>query len=151
MTERKKFVLRFISYIFIGLVLPVLFLIYRFQLFSRITKLSIGGWGLVLIVFVIGFVWKLFSNLRKGMQFSIWKQIINGLCSITFPLLIAVLAVYWLSGLTTELIEFLIVLIICETIAIPINPLPQWAHNNNMEETAIGIDRVIDFIRRRRN
>lgn len=149
MTDRKKFLLRLIAYLIIGLVFPVVFLVYRFQLFSKITTVSIGGWGFVLIIFIIGFIWKLFSNLRKGMKFSFYKQIINGLCSVTFPLLIAVLSVYWLSGLTTELIEFLIVLLVCESVAIPINPLPQWKFENNMEETAVGIGRIVDIIRNR--
>ena len=33
-----------------------------------------------------------------------------------------------------ELFEFLVVLIFCETGAILLNPIPQWAHENQKEE-----------------
>ena len=57
----RLFVLRLIGYISVGLIIPMVFLIWRFNLFSSTSKLNIGGWGMVVIIFTTVFLIKLIN------------------------------------------------------------------------------------------
>ena len=132
---KKAFAIRLVLYILVGLVLPLGFLAWRFKLFDQVTKISFSVWGLIAIVVAIVFVVKLFDGLRRGMKHGIAKQIIDTICNITVPLLIFTVAFDWMSDFAKEFVQFLIVLIICETASGIINPIPQWCFENNIEQT----------------
>ena len=90
MTERKKFILRFVAWVFLAFVIPASFLAWRFQLFevTEEARVKVGGWGLILIIFTAVFFLSLFNQLRKGMKPSIAKQVADGICRITIPLVL---------------------------------------------------------------
>lgn len=134
MNNKKIFWIRFFIYVLFGLIIPVTFLIIRFKLFQKISSISIGGWGIVVILIVFGFVVKMLKSIKKGLPFSLATQIISGYLKIVLPLLIAALVVNALKNCVNELIQFLVVLIICEAIAVPANPFPKWIHDNKLEE-----------------
>lgn len=142
--QKAIFITRLITYFIFSLALPIAYLIWKFQLFRRVSKVSIGGWGLVLIIFLAVYFWKLISAARKGLKFGMTRQVLNGLCGITLPLAISYLVLWWLSGNIQELIDFLLVLTICETVAIPINPIPKWQFDNNKEVTEMSIMSIVE-------
>lgn len=135
--SKKEFWSRLALYILIGGVIPFLFLTWRFKLFEKVeetvTKVSIGGWGIVAIIFVSIFFLKTINALRRGMPFSFGKQILDGLSKTILPLLIFTVAIYMLQDVTKELFQFLCVTVLCEMIAVCINPIPRWAHENNID------------------
>ena len=131
--KRAVFWIRLILYIGFSLITPLAFLIWRFQLFQTVSKVSVGGWGLVLIIFFIIYFWKLVNSVRKGMKFGMAKQILDGLCGITIPLFATYWILWWLSGSIDELIEFILVLTVSETVAIPLNPIKKWQYENHKE------------------
>ena len=151
MTERKKFILRFIAWVFLAFVIPASFLAWRFQLFevTEETRVKIGGWGLILIIFTAIFFLSLFNQLRKGMKPSIAKQVADGICRITIPLVLCTFLVYWMSGCFEELLEFLIVLTIFETLALPVNPLPKWMLDNNIETGELMFSNIINSLKKK--
>ena len=146
--EKRNFIIRLILYIFFGFAVPGAFLVWRFQLFKKVSKLSIGGWGIIFILFAIIFFWKLISSLRKGMNFGFAKQCLNGICGTLFPIMMLIVVCSLLDSWMEELIEFLSVTLICQIIAIPINPIPKWRYENNIEDTAIGFGKFIEIIKK---
>ena len=71
---------------------------------------------------------------KDGLPYSFGTQCINGVCKVIMPLLICLLILYAVQNCVVELMQFLGVVIICEMIAIPANPIPQWAHENGIKE-----------------
>ena len=143
--NKKVFAIRLILYILIGIVLPIGFLAWRFDLFQTVTKVSFSMWGVIAIVTFIVLVLGLFKGLKKGMKPGIAKQVIDTICSVTLPLVIVAIVFEWLSDFSTEFVQFLIVLIICETIAGIVNPIPQWELENNIEATENIVQRIINI------
>lgn len=128
--SKKEFWVRLSIYILFGGALPFAFLIWRFKLFSKVSKLSIGGWGIIAVIFISVFFIKLIKAVRKGLPFSLVSQILEGICKIIIPLLIGAFCCYYLKDIMEEVFQFLWVLIVCESIAIVVNPIPKWAHEN---------------------
>lgn len=131
--SKKIFIIRLSLYILIGLVAPIGFLAWKFQLFSKVTKISFSIWGFIAIFVIAVFILKLFNGLRKGMKPCIWKQVIDVICKITIPLVLVTIAFEWLSGFSSEFVQFLVVLTICESTGGVVNPLPQWRFENGIE------------------
>lgn len=138
MSEKAKnrlvFWVRFLIYLVVGMVIPVVFLIWRFKLFQKIDSVSIGGWGVIAILIIFVFLVKLLKSVKKGLPFSFWTQLITGYLKTVIPLLAAVLVINCLKDSISELIQFLVVFITCQVIAVPANPFPQWAHDNKIAE-----------------
>ena len=118
----------------IGLVVPVAFLIWRFKLFGKVSKISVGGWGIITVLVFVIFFAKMLKSIRKGLPFSLTTHIINVIVKVTLPLFLAMMIVYLLRDFMTECFQVLCVLFICETISAIVNPIPQWSHENRLEE-----------------
>jgi uncharacterized protein YacL len=132
--NKGQFWTRLSFYILFAWVIPATFLIYRFNLFSKVDSISIGGWGIVFIVFTGVFFSKLLKAIRNGLPFSMATQILTGIVKSIIPLIIACFASYYLRNCMTEVFQFLVVVTLCQIVAIVVNPLPQWAHENKLEE-----------------
>lgn len=145
--EEKKhklavFWARFISWALFACLAPVGFIAWRFQLFSKVSAVQFGGWGILAVIIIAVFLITIFKYVCKGMmRWSMTKQIIMGLCKVTIPLI----ALYWIlwaiSANITIFLQALAVVIVCETIAIPVNPLPQWVD----EKTQGMINSPVDY------
>lgn len=134
MNSRKLFWIRFFIYILFGLIFPVVFLIWRFDLFKKISSVSIGGWGVVVIIIVFVFFVKMLKYIKKGLPYSFFTQCINGIVKVIVPLLATLLIIYLMRNCMDQLMQFLVVFIVCEFFAIPANPFPKWIHDNHLEE-----------------
>lgn len=109
-------------------------MIWRFELFNKISTISIGGWGLVCIIFSAVFIVKLAKQVKKGLPYSFFTQILNGIIKIVIPLITATLCLFAIKNCINEAIEFMICLTMCEIIAIPSNPFPKWIHTASENE-----------------
>lgn len=144
--SKKAFWIRLISYIIVGGGIPLVFLIWRFNLFKKVSQLSIGGWGMVAIIFIGVFFIKMMKAIRKGLPFSFGTQILEGMFKVTIPLLIATVIVYVMQNCVEQMFQFFFVLLFCETIAMIINPIPQWAHENKIEEQESSAKRILSSL-----
>lgn len=151
MSEKLKFTIRLVSWLLVALAAPIIFMIVRFEMFQTVTKVSIGGWGLVLIIFVAVFLLYILKTIEDGFMDGIVKQTFKGIRKITVPLVIVIIALNWLDNCLDELLEFLIFITICETVAIPINPLPEWMRKNNIEFTAFNIKEIINILKNKKS
>lgn len=133
MTQKKAkkmsirlFIIRLIGYITLGLVIPMSFLIWRFNLFTQTSKLNIGGWGIVVIIFTTVFVSRLAKQAAEAMDSELFRQILKSICKVLMPLLAATMCIYAVGDFWQELMYFFIVLTVCEPIAYVLNPLPEY-------------------------
>lgn len=132
--SKKEFWIRLILYILFGGLIPFIFLVWRFNLFGKVSSISIGGWGIVAIIFIAIFFAKLFKAVREGLPYSIWTQILDGIVKVIIPLVAVAISVYLFKDLMMQIFQFLMVVIICELVAIPVNPIPKWANSNRIEQ-----------------
>lgn len=125
---------RLVTYFIFSIAIPVGFLIWKFKLFSKISTISIGGWGIVAIIIIAASFISMLKYIKEGLPFSFVTQCINGVIKIIIPLVVTLLIINTLKDSIDELINFLVVFIFCQCVAIPVNPFPQWTHDNNIQQ-----------------
>lgn len=142
-----KFWSRFTLWVLFALVLPLIYIFVRTNLFYTVNKVSI--WLLIVILIVFLFVRQLWRYLKNGIPYSMLLQVISGVVKIILPLLAlySVILIFRLKvdeivTATKGIEQFLIILIPCQMIAIPINPMPQWVYENKENRLAQIIQKV---------
>ena len=143
--ERKIFIGRLTAYVIFGALIPFFFLVWRFNLFQPTTKLSVGGWGIVAVLFITIFFAKLLKQVGRGMEFSVFLQTVEGYSRVVLPLIAAILCIYCARDYLKEIMQFLGVVAICEAIAIPCNPLPAWINSKNIEKEESKFTKFVDI------
>lgn len=142
--KRQVFWIRFCLYFIFGVVIPCGFLIWRFDLFKVVNKMQTNVWTIVLVCFILGFFLNIAKQVRKGLRFSMLTQCLDGIIKIMLPLLIAIICIYLAKDCMEEIMEFLIVVFICEVVAIPMNPFPQWCYEHELENDLFNIKRILN-------
>lgn len=146
--SKKEFWFRLPLYVLFGAIVPIVFLIIRFNLFTKIDSLSIGGWGIVVIVFGCIFVINLMKNIEKGLPFSMFTQIITGVGRIIVPLIAAAFIIYYMQDCMKEVFQFLLVCIASESVAIIVNPLPKWINDNKIEQDKANLETILNSLKK---
>ena len=121
----KIFVARLVTYIMVGFVIPFTYLVWRYNLFSKTERLNIGGWGIIAIIFSAIFFMVLVKKAGETIENETYKQVFDGIRKIFIPLLAVTLCVYAMYDFWRQLVEFLGILTVCETVAYIVNPIPQ--------------------------
>ena len=136
-------------------VLPFLFIAYRFQLFRTVSKIQIGGWGLIAIIIAAVFIFVLLKYLRAYLKagYTFWGQCLTGFIKVILPLAAFYIILYNIRNNLDLFLQALGCVIVCEFFAIPVNPFPKAIYdrqkNIRVEERKEGVDYFIDeFIRR---
>ena len=147
--SKKMFWVRLLAYVVVGGLLPLTFIAFRFDLFEKVSTLSISGWTLismltVFIVFSFVFFMKLVKGVRDGLPFSYGTQLLNGLYKVIIPMLMAALILYYLKDSVDKVIQLFVVAIPCEMVAIAINPIRTWAHDNKLDEQGTNLRTVLE-------
>ena len=83
---------------------------------------------------------------KKGLPFSIFTQILNGLCKCIVPLFASIFIVYYMRDCMQEVFQFLVVVLFCQIVAIPVNPLPQWIHDNKINEDTSNMKTILSSL-----
>lgn len=111
-------------------------MIWRFKLFSSQNKINFGGWGIVCTIVFAVFMVNLAKQAEKCVEQSIQKQVIISIRKVFIPLLTVTLCLWEASDFIKELVQFLVVLTICETISYISNPMFDLVkkHENDKEE-----------------
>ena len=145
--SKKEFWIKLVLYIIFGGIVPAVFLIVRFNLFATVSKVSIGGWGIVCILFVCIFFTKILKSIKKGLPFSMFTQILTGICKTIIPLTASAFIVYYMQSCMKEIFQFLVVLIVSELIAIIVNPFPKWIHVNKIDEDKRNLKSILESLK----
>lgn len=141
--SKKEFIIRAIIWAVFAVIAPLGFIIWRYNMFTQINKISLSGGGLLGVLLLIIFLHVLFKYIRSGlMGFSYVKQILNGVTKLLFPLVAILLVTVAVRNSLDYFIQSLGVTIISETIGIPINPFPKWIH----EKTEGQYENMLDIL-----
>lgn len=141
--SKKEFWIRFPIYLLFYLILPAGYLLFRFNLFKKITTYSIGGWGLIFIFFGTISLIRLIRAVRKGLPFSYMSVVLTGLCKSIIPLAGITVGLYLMRNAMPQMIEFMVVLTSCQFLALLINPIPRWAYENHLGEEGYKLKTVL--------
>lgn len=121
---------RFVLWTLCACVLPFIFIVWRFELFHTISKMQIGGWGVLGILIVAFFIFTILRYVKLALsgRYSFIGQCLGGFCKVVLPLLAFLLILNNVKENVELLIQVVGCVVLCEAIAIPINPLPKWAY-----------------------
>jgi hypothetical protein len=141
--NKKIFIIRAIAWSIFACILPVVFIGWRYDIFKQVSKVSLSGWGLIAIIIIFAFLYAFIKYIRAGLgPWSMLKQVLNGVFKVLLPLLILLLICMAIKSNIEYFIQALGCVLICETIAIPVNPFPQWVY----EQTKGRFESVIDMV-----
>lgn len=132
LTPKQVFIIRMCFWVLFSLLIPVAFIIYRYDLFTTVSHIQFGGWGMLAVIILFTFVIVLGNYLKKGAKrYSLLLQVLSGILKITLPLVALYLILFNVKDSIDLFLQSLMVVIISETIAIPINPMPKWVADQN--------------------
>lgn len=132
--EKKIFLARLILFTIFACVLPFSFIAWRYHIFTTLNSISLSGWGIIAIVIALVFIVYVARMLKRGMPYSMLTQCIGGFLKVTLPLIILYVVVNAIKNQSEIFLQALLVVIISETIAIPINPFPKWLNDNQIKK-----------------
>lgn len=128
--ERLLFVIRLVLFILLACILPLAYVSWRYDLFVKVNRISLSGWGLVGLIIIILFTSYVVRTIKIGLrnkkEYSFSMQVVNGVIKVILPLLALLFIVNAIENSIDYFKQALIVTIICESLAIIVNPLPQW-------------------------
>lgn len=144
---RAVFWIRVALWSIFACILPFAFIAWRFELFYPVSKVHIGGWGILAIVIVAVFIFSVVRYVRiaEGEKYSFAVQCLNGFCKVILPLLTLLVVLYSIRNNLNLFIQALGAVIICEAAAIPLNPLPKWAYDKQKDIKEGEIKSTIDY------
>lgn len=143
---RIVFWIRAILWTLFAGVLPFLFIAFRFDLFKKASAVSFSGWGIIGIIILAIFLIVLVRYIKKGFSSKnvFLEQCINGVCRVIIPL-VALFVIIKVSVANLEnFLEALGCTILCETVAIPLNPFPAWIKKNQTEDVLEAVKKVVN-------
>lgn len=125
---------RLVAWFAFSAALPFAFIAWRYEIFSKSTKISLTGWGMIAVIIVIAFGITLLKYIYKGLKPGLLKQCIFGATAIILPLVILYALINSIEGSIKLFKQALGCTILCEAIGIPINPLPAWLEKRREEQ-----------------
>ena len=127
---KKEFWTRFGLFTLFACIVPFGFIAWRFDLFTKVSKISVGGWGILAIIIAFVFVIYVLKMLKKGMPYSMTTQCINGMLKVVAPLLCLLFVLLAIRTNIDLFIQALYIVIGSEIVAVPLNPFPKWQNEN---------------------
>lgn len=148
---KSFFWVRFVLWVICGAVLPFLFIALRFNIFKKASSLSLSGWGIIAVLIVAIFILVLIRYLKKGFGIKnvFISQCLNGFTKVIIPLGVLLVIVYISSKNLEALSQSLGCTTLCELIAIPVNPMPEWVEKCRKEENKNEQKDTIDYMTER--
>lgn len=128
----KKQIIRLVLFCLFACVLPFVFIAWRFEIFSKVNHVSLTGWGLIGVIIALVFVIYITRSIAHIKEHSMFKQCFIGYMSVVVPLLVLYFLLYSLRNNMDIMLQSLIVVIACESVAIPINPIPEITQEKNV-------------------
>ena len=133
--SKAEFWIRFAIWVTLAAVVPFVYMAVAYGLFSSGggSAKSLSGWGVVAIIFVSIVLIYIINQTKNSLPAgNFMRQCISGFMAL-IPLFAAILIIHSVRNVLDEFERFLIVVLICEAIAVPVNPLPKWAMDNNIK------------------
>lgn len=144
MSDKKKlFIIRLIAFICLLLVPPI-YLVFRYDLFTKVSGLNIGGWGIIAILMVAVALFMFLRYLIKGKTYAYWKQIVKAVLYIIVPCFTIYVIIYISQEYLNRLLELIIITMVSYFSAFCINPLPQYTYEKSRGEFESWVNYALD-------
>lgn len=141
--ETRIFVIRVILWSLFSCVAPVLFIGFRYDLFRKASSLQLSGWGIIAVIIIVVFLYVVTKYIRAGFgQWSFVKQIIDGVIKVVLPLATVLAIAVSIRNNLDAFIQSLSCVLVCEVIAIPVNPFPEWVYKKSKGR----FEGMVDFV-----
>lgn len=144
--QKNIFIARLVMFCLFACVFPFAFIAWRYEIFSVGNKVSLTGWGIIALIIVLFFVKYILKILSINKKYSMTSQIFVGIFKVIVPLLVFWIIINSISKSINLFNQALICTIICEFIAIPINPLPQWIYKNDIKTENIKLNNFFESV-----
>ena len=132
--SKKEFWLRFVLWFAFAVVGPLVYIACSYGFFVPSASLRVSGWGIIAIVTTCVCLLYVIHEAKKGMpRGSFAKQCIDGYTAL-LPMFFAILLIHVTKDAIAEFERFLIFTILCEAVAVPINPMPKWGSQYEEEK-----------------
>ena len=143
--KKKVFIARAIAWAAFACGLPVAFIGWRYDLFRKVGTLQLSGWGLFALVIVFFFLRAFIKYIKAGLGgWSMTKQIINGITSILLPLGALLAVCVGIRSNIDYFVQALCCTLMCEALAIPMNPFPEWVYEKSKGRFESMLDMAAD-------
>ncbi len=126
------FFVRLLAWVLLAIVGPLVLILTQYDFFSATQTVSqkISGWGIIIIVIVFSGIYYVLSSVAKALPNPYLENVLMGILKVVLPLII----VYFLSGIIARNIDkiklILMGSIIFQTLALFVNPLPEFIQNS---------------------
>lgn len=132
--SKKQFWIRFSIWFALAVAVPFSYIAVEYGLFgTKEQHTTLSGWGVVALIFVAIMLISIFRQTMKGLPYgSMARQCITGYTAL-IPLFFAILLIHSIKNSMESFERFLIIVLVCEAIAVPINPLQRWAMENHID------------------
>lgn len=136
--EKKKkiiFIARLAFFIIFGAIVPVCFVAWRYGLFtSGEVKFTTAGWGIIASVVLFVILRYVMGQVSVVLPWSLFSQVITGFMKVILPLLCLYFILNSIEDSLELLTQSVLAIILCESVAICVNPFPQWRRDHGIEE-----------------
>lgn len=150
--EQKIFIWRVIGFVTFGCILPFTFIAWRYDIFRATQevspKVSLTGWGFLALIIVFFFIKYCMNVLKQSIPYSLTYQVISGFTKVLLPLILVYCAVLGIKNNVGLFQQALLITIICEAIAIVINPFPKYMHDKGIEHAEGIMDLFIQKVKK---
>lgn len=144
MNDKKKlFIIRLVLFIAFLLVPPI-YLIFRYNLFHKVSKLTFGGWGIMAIILLAIGVFLFLRYLVKGKQYAYWKQVVKAVLYVIVPCFAIYFIIYLSKDYLERLLELIIIFMASYFLALLVNPLPQYTYEKSRGEFESWVNYALD-------
>lgn len=136
------FWLRMLGWFTAGVVAPITTFSIKFGLFTEYgynvttdelgnvtgMNIALNGWGIVSVLLIALAMFEIINEViaAQGTGYTYTKQLLQGFKSRILPIAIALGVSWYLKGVIDQIVFCLVVILISQTVAMALNPLPQW-------------------------
>ena len=143
--EKKTFIAKTILWSVFSWLIPVCFIGWRFDIFSKASRFSLSGWGLIAVVITFAVVLSVIKYIKAGFtEWSMVKQIISGIVKIIIPLGTLLAVCIAIKSNIEVFSQAMGVVLFSEAVAIPLNPFPKWVWEKSKGRFESAVDYFAD-------
>ena len=126
----KEYIIRLAIWAVVLLVPPLIYLEVNYGLFTNHTGYALSGWGVVGVTFGAITLLYVLNQIKGGFEKgSMLRQCVEGYIRI-LPMLAVIVVIHYAKTAMDKMEGFLVVVALCQIVAVPINPNPKWAEQN---------------------
>lgn len=131
--KKKEFFIKLILWVFFAAAVPIMAIVDKYDMIKNGT-LKYTGWAIIVFIIAFIFISVICGYIGKIFKWSMPLQIFNGVRLVLVPLFFMLIGVDLIVSNIANVKYILVVSLISEAIAIPLNPFPKWLYMKNISD-----------------